>query len=345
MTTDGNEILYTDDSGPGITREREGDGWAYFDTKGNRIVDEAEIDRLQKIGLPPAYSNAWFCPKPNGHIQATGYDEKGRKQYRYHAGYREAQEAAKYERTAAFGRALPKLRKQVEADLKRRSLDKPRAVAAVVRLLDLGQIRVGSEEYVKKNKSFGATTLRKKHAELKGTTLKLQFKAKSGKVRQLAITDRSLAGVVKKCQDLRDQHLFAYYDAYGEVHPVSSSDVNDYIKAATGEDFTAKNFRTWGASLMAFEALAHAREDVTLKILLQPVVEKLGNTPAIARKSYVHPRLIDLVKEGQAEFRRALRLPRTSKYLSRTERGLIEFLEKDVVPALEEVTPEVKEAA
>jgi DNA topoisomerase-1 len=339
------DIIWTDDSGLGITREKREDGWAYFAPDGERIADEEVIARLNAIGLPPAYRDAWFNPNPNGHIQATGYDEKGRKQYRYHLGFREAQEAAKYERTAAFGRALPKLRAKVEADLKHRGLDKARAVAAVVRLLDLGQIRVGSEEYVKKNKSFGATTLRKKHAELRGSTLKLQFKAKSGKLRELRITDRSLAGVVKKCQDLRDQHLFAYLDDHGEAHPVSSSDVNDYIKRATGGDFTAKNFRTWGASLLAFESLCTAKEDLTLKSLLEPVVEKLGNTPAIARKSYVHPRLIDVVKEGQAEFRRALRLPRTSRYLSRTERGLIDFLEQEVVPALEDAAEEAQEAA
>ena len=343
MSTLPDQLRYADDSGPGITRERQGDGWAYFDPKGKRITDEAEIERLQKIGLPPAYTDAWFCPRADGHIQAIGYDEKGRKQYRYHPGFREAQEAAKYERTAAFGHALPRLRRKIEADLATRGLTKDRAVAAVVRLLDRGNLRVGSEEYVKKNQSFGATTLRKDHAELKGSTLKLEFKAKSGKLRRLKINDRSISAVVKKMHDLPDQHLFGYLDEHGAVHPVSSSDVNAYIKDATGEDFTAKNFRTWAASLLAFEALAGAKEDMTLKSLLAPVVEKLGNTPAVARRSYVHPSLIDLVKEGQREFRQALRLPRTSKYLTRTERGLIHFLERDLVPALEDAAEEAAE--
>lgn len=343
--SDADTIHYSDDSGPGITREKKGDAWIYHDPAGKRIVEEAEIERLNKIALPPAYVNCWYNPSPNGHIQATGFDEKGRKQYRYHPGYREAQEALKYERTAAFGRALPKLRKRVEVDLRKRSLTKDRAVAAVVRLLDCGHLRVGSEEYVKANQSFGATTLRKRHAKLDGSTLKLQFKAKSGKMRKLTITDRSLAGVVKKCQDLRDQHLFAYCDEHGEAHPVSSTDVNAYIRNATGEDFTAKNFRTWGASLLAFEALAGAQEDLTLKMLLAPVVEKLGNTPAVARKSYVHPDLIELVKADQAAFRRALKLPRPSKYLSREERGLINYLERQLVPALEKAAPEIREAA
>ena len=345
MSTLPDQIVYSDDSAPGITRAKHGDHWVYTDAKGKRITDEAEIDRLNKIGLPPAYRDAWFCPKPNGHIQAIGWDEKGRKQYRYHTGFREAQEAAKYERTAAFGRALPKLRRKVEADLAKRSLTKDRAVAAVVRLLDRGNLRVGNEDYAKTNASYGATTLRKRHAELRGSTLKLQFKAKSGKMRALRITDRSLSSVVKKCQDLPDQHLFGYLDEHGAAHPVSSSDVNAYIKEATGEDFTAKNFRTWAASLIAFEALAEAREDMTLKTLLAPVVEKLGNTPAVARRSYVHPHLIDLVKQGQREFRAALRLPRTAKYLSRTERGLIHFLERDVVPALEEAADDARSAA
>ena len=326
------KIVHSDDTKPGITRKKIRGHWAYYDAKGERITDRDEIDRLNAIGLPPAYKDAWFCPKPNGHIQATGYDEKGRKQYRYHVGFREQQEAAKYEKTAEFGRALPKLRKQVAADLRKRSLSKERAVAAVVRLLDQSHIRVGNEDYVEQNGSYGATTLRNQHAKVKGDTLKLRFKAKSGKDCDMAVTDRSLSRFVKACQDLDEQHLFAWLDADGEAHPVSSSDVNEYIKTASGGDFTAKNFRTWGASLLAFEALVGADKDLTLKQLLEPVTAKLGNTPAIARKSYVHPDLIDLVKQDQDRFRRALKLPRATSALSREERGLIAFLERSVVP-------------
>ena len=325
-------IVYSDDKKPGITRTKIRGHWAYFAPDGARITDRDEIDRLNAVGLPPAYVDAWFCPKPNGHIQATAKDEKGRKQYRYHAGFREAQEAAKYEKTAEFGRVLPKLRKQVAADLRKRSLGKERAVAAVVRLLDDSHIRVGNEDYVKQNESYGATTLRTKHGSVKGDTLKLRFKAKSGKTCDMAVTDRSLARFVKACQDLDDQHLFAWLDEAGEAHPVTSSDVNDYIKSATGGEFTAKNFRTWGASLLAFEAMAGADKDLTLKQLLEPVTAQLGNTPAIARKSYVHPDVIDLVKKDQAVFRRALKLPRATGQLSREERGLIAFLERNAVP-------------
>ncbi|GAA3250203.1 DNA topoisomerase IB [Sphingomonas yabuuchiae] len=275
----------------------------------------------------PAYKDAWFCPRANGHIQAVGWDEKGRKQYRYHADFREAQEAAKYERCAAFGHALPTLRKRVEADLKKRGLCKERAVAAVVRLLDNGHIRVGNEAYAATNKSFGATTLRKRHGQVKGTTLRLRYRGKSGKMRDMTLTDRSLASFVKRCQDLDEQHLFAWVDDEGEANPVTSSDVNTDIREATGCDFTAKHFRTWAASVAAFEALALAEADLSLKAMLEPVVEKLGNTPAIARKSYVHPSLIALVKEGQAAFRKTLRLPRARAGLSRIECGLIAFLE------------------
>ena len=336
------KIVYSDDSKPGITRKKVRNGWGYWTAKGERVTDRDEIERLNGIGLPPAYRDAWFNPRANGHIQAVGWDEKGRKQYRYHLGFREQQEAAKYEKTAEFGRALPRLRKHVAADLATRGLGKTRAVAAVVRLLDDSHIRVGNEDYAKSNNSYGATTLRTEHGAVKGDMLKLQFRAKSGKDCTMKVTDKALARFVKACQDLDEQHLFAYVGGDGETHPVSSSDVNDYIKHATGGDFTAKNFRTWGASLLAFEALAGAEKDLTLKQLLEPVTAQLNNTAAIARKSYVHPDLIDLVKADQAIFRQARTLPRSTGELSREERGLIAFLERNVVPAAK---AEAREAA
>ena len=334
-------IVYFDDSKPGITRRKVRNGWAYFASDGARITDRDVIDRLNAVGLPPAYRDAWYCPRANGHIQAIGWDEKGRKQYRYHADFREAQEAAKYEKCADFGHCLPRIRKQVAEDLSARGLGKDRAVAAVVRLLDIGHIRVGNEAYAEANESYGATTLRKDHGSVRGDTLKLRYTGKSGKERDMKVTDKRLAATVRKMQDLDEQHLFAWVDDDGAAHPVTSSDVNDYIRRAGGGDFTAKHFRTWGASVTAFEALASAEADLSLKALLEPVVARLGNTPAIARKSYVHPALIALVKKGQGAFRKALRLPRSARYLSREERGLIAFLEAGT-PA---ILPTLKAAA
>jgi DNA topoisomerase I len=317
-------LTYVDDGSPGITRRRRGRYWQYFDPAGKRITKREEIDRLNAVGLPPAYRDAWFSPKANGHIQAIGYDEKGRKQYRYHPDFREKQEAAKYERCRDFGRALPKLRRKVAADLRKRALTRDTVVAAIVRLLDTGCIRVGNEAYARDNKSFGATTLRTRHAKVAGRTVKMRFKAKSGIERELRITDATLSRIVRKCQDLPGQHLFQYVNGDGEPQPVNSSDVNDYIRAATGEDFTAKHFRTWSASAIAFEQICAAGEDgIGLNAMLEPVAEALGNTPAISRKSYVHPSLIEAVKAGRTP---GLQCPRPTKYLSGAERGLIDFL-------------------
>lgn len=327
-----NRLVYCDISQPGITRQKVRNGWGYWDVQGDRITDRDEIDRLNAIGLPPAYRDAWFNPDPLGHIQAIGWDDKGRKQYRYHLDFRAGRDAEKYDRCAAFGRALAKLRARVEADLHKRNHSKERTVAAIVKLLDIGYLRIGNEVYAQSNKSFGATTLRNRHAKVSGSTLKLQYRAKSGKMKLLAISDGSLARFVKKCQDLPGQQLFQYVGEDGEPHPVTSSDVNEYIREATGADFTAKHFRTWGASVLAFQALASAENDIGLKTMLEPVTEALGNTPAIARKSYVHPALIALVKDGQAAFRAKLALPRETRYLGRYERGLIAFLESGAKP-------------
>ncbi len=321
-------LCFVDDSLPGITRKRRGRYWQYFGPDGARITDRDEIDRLNKVGLPPAYDRAWFCPSPTGHIQAIGYDDKGRKQYRYHEDFRAQQEAAKYDLCADFGRALPKLRERVEDDLGKRSLSLETVSAAVVRLLDTEHIRVGNEAYATANKSFGATTLRTRHAKVLGRTVKMRFKGKHGIERELNITDKSLARLVKKCHDLPGQHLFQYLDDDGQAQPVTSSDVNTYIKAAMGADFTAKHFRTWGASTIAFDQLCKAGENgISLKEMLEPVAEALGNTPAISRKSYVHPALIEAVKTNPRNPLGTLQCPRATKYLSSAERGLIQFLD------------------
>jgi DNA topoisomerase I len=322
-------LCYVDDTLiPGITRERRGRYWQYFGPDGKRITDGDEIDRLNAIGLPPAYERCWFCPDPNGHIQAIGYDARGRKQYRYHARFREQQEARKYERMAEFGRALPKLRRRVEEDIGERAIGADTVVAAVVRLIEATHMRIGSEEYAKENKSFGATTLRNRHAKVSRGSLKITYAGKHNIKRTVTVTDRNLARIAKRTQDLPGQHLFSFVDDEGEVRPVTSGDVNSYIKEAMGDDFTAKDFRTWGASVLAFEEIVRRAESasrIQLKNVIAPVAEALGNTPAIARKSYVHPALIEALKDAGAIGERPL--PRATKYLTSHERGLIEFLE------------------
>lgn len=319
-------LIYCDDSLPGITRRKSGRAWAFFDAKGARITDRDEIDRLNKIALPPAYVDAWYCPADNGHLLATGIDAKGRKQYRYHPDFRAHKESEKFDRTAEFGRLLPLVRKRVEDDLKSSRLSRERAVASVVRLLDTGGIRVGNEAYAKENKSFGATTLRMRHAEVKGSQLKLRFKAKSGKLTEMRVTDKSLARFVKRMQDLPGQHLFQYLDDDGAPQPVTSDDVNAYLREAMGEDFTAKNFRTFHASAIGLQTLAEAEGALTVKALAECVSARLGNTPAIARKSYIHPAVLALI-DRQVKWRARLRPPRATRWLTRYERALIDLLE------------------
>jgi len=320
------KLIYVDDDLPGISRRRAGRGWAYYDPQGKLIRDPEERRRLNAIALPPAYRDAWFCPAPNGHILATGIDARGRKQYRYHPEFRAARESEKFDGCLAFGGLLPLVRKRVESDLSGRRLTRERAIASVVRLLDLGAVRIGNEGYARDNRSYGATTLRQRHAEVTGRTLRLRYKAKGGKLREVALTDGSLARVVRRMQDLPGQNVFKYVDDEGDLHTVCSHDVNEYLCDTMGERFTAKNFRTWHASVLAFQILAGAEETLTLKAVLDVVARRLGNTPAVTRRSYVHPAVIDLV-ERQETWREALRLPRETRWLTREERGLIALLE------------------
>ncbi|WP_286741809.1 DNA topoisomerase IB [Pseudoalteromonas sp. UBA2102] len=322
------KLIYVDDNLPGITRKRKNKTWLYFDPIGKQITDQKVIDRLNALAFPPAYKNAWFCPEENGHILATGIDSKGRKQYRYHEDFRAQQEAKKYQACGVFGNKLPLLRARLENDLQGDELSVERTLAAVVRLMDLGALRVGNERNVKQNKSFGATTLRNRHAKLTGKNIQLRYRAKSGKEREVNITDRVLSHIIKDLQDLPGQHLFQYISD-GERTNVTSSEINQYIQQIMGEDFSAKHFRTWRASVIAFKQLVKAKGALSLKSMLESVSEQLGNTPAIARKSYVHPDLIALCKEDvqtQTAWRESLSLPRKTKYLSRYERGFLAFL-------------------
>jgi DNA topoisomerase-1 len=301
--------------------------WAYFDGDA-RVTDRDEIERLNAVGLPPAYENAWFCKDANGHLQATGVDARGRKQYRYHADFRAKRESAKYEGLLEFGKALPKLRRRVEQDLKRRDLTREAVLAAVVRLLDTEHIRIGNEEYAKANKSFGATTLRRRHLKRTGHGLLMRFTGKHGIVHEVKITDTNLKRICKRCQDLPGQMLFQYVNGDGEPKPITSGDVNEYIRDSTGGEFTAKHFRTWSASVIALEQLLKKKEDarITVKTVIEPVAEALGNTPAISRKSYVHPKLLEAVKDDARDPLDGMERPRSRKRVSSAEVALLDFL-------------------
>ena len=320
-------LTYGDASEPGITRRKRGKHWHYFTPEGIRITAPDEIARLNKLAVPPAYQRAWFSPDPDSHLQAIGYDDRGRRQYRYHADFRTAQDGHKYDRCVEFGSSLPLVRARVEADMKLPGLPRDKVLAAIVRLLDQGHVRVGNEAYAMENKSFGATTLRNRHGAVRGDTVKLDYRGKSGKQQQVSITDKALAKIVRRCQDLPGQALFQYIGDDGTPHRIGSAEVNAYIKAAMGEDFSAKHFRTWGASVIAFETLIRTRAPLTLKAVLEPVAEALGNTPAISRKSYVHPKLLKLVTDGQAFELAGTKLPRSTQWLTGAERGLIGLLE------------------
>lgn len=321
------KLIYVDDSLPGITRKGAGRGFAYYDPKGRLITDRAEKRRLNAIALPPAYVDAWFCPAANGHILATGYDARGRKQYRYHPDFRLMQDSAKFDRCLEFGKLLPLVRKRVGEDLAGRRLTKARAVAGVVRLLDLGAVRIGNEGYTRDNGSFGATTLRDRHATIEGRTLLLCYNGKGGKLREVVLSDSALVKVVRRMQDLPGQNLFQYEDDDGATQAVGSSEVNAYLREVMGTEFSAKNFRTWHASAMALECLAQGDGTQSIADLLDCVSSKLGNTPAVTRKSYIHPAVIDLV-ERQEHWRAGFALPRATRYQSRIERALLNLLEE-----------------
>jgi DNA topoisomerase-1 len=322
-------LRHSSDSEPGYTRKRIGRYWAYFDGD-ERVTDRATIDRLNSIALPPAYANAWFCKDPDGHLQATGIDARGRKQYRYHPDFRSNAEATKFANLVEFGKALPKIRPQVDKDLKHRSLSKEKVVAGVVRLLDDDFLRVGNREYAKENKSFGATTLLSRQVHDDGRKVKMRFKGKSGVEQEVTITDRTLRRLVRQLEELPGQALFQYLNGDGNPHPITSNDVNDYIREASGGEFTAKHFRTWGASVLAFEQLLNREEAkrISVETMIEPVAEALGNTVAMSRKAYVHPALVEAVKERPRDPLKGMERPRARKWLSDCEVGLLQFLAK-----------------
>jgi DNA topoisomerase-1 len=298
-------LRYVSDDRPGYTRKRKGDDFDYFDSEGKPIRDENRLLRIKRIGIPPAYTDVWICPSANGHIQATGRDARGRKQYRYHERWREVRDENKYDRMLVFGKALPKIRRRVNRDLKRRGLPREKVLATVVQLLERTFIRIGNEEYAKENKSFGLTTMRNRHVDVTATKLKFSFRGKSGKEHEVDVTDRRLAKIIRQLQDLPGQEVFQYLNGNEERRKISSEDVNEYLREITGEDFTAKDFRTWAGTVLAAMALnaQEAFENKTqakknIKDAISAVAKILGNTPAVCRKCYVHPAVLETYLDG-----------------------------------------------
>ncbi len=298
-------LRYVSDDKPGITRKRRGRYFTYFSPAGERITDKETIERIKSLGIPPAWNEVWICPNPKGHIQATGRDLKGRKQYRYHPRWREVRDDTKYGRMSAFGHALPLIRDQVDKDLRKHNLPREKVLATVVRLLETTLIRIGNEEYARTNKSFGLTTLRNRHVKVEDETIRFKFRGKSGKQHVIKVEDRRLARTVERISELPGQELFHYLDEEGQPHTVTSEDVNEYLREITQQDFTAKDFRTWAGTVLAamalqefeaFDSQAQAKRHIVQAI--EHVAERLGNTPAICRKCYIHPLILDSYLDG-----------------------------------------------
>ncbi len=297
---------YTDDKS-GYTRHKangEG-GFDFFDLHGKRITDEDEIKRIHSLAIPPAYTDVWICPSKNGHLQATGKDAKGRKQYRYHPKWRETADANKYSRVMAFASALPRIRQRVDHDLTRPGLPREKVLATVVKLLETTLIRVGNEEYAKTNKHYGLTTMRNRHVKVKGASIEFSFRGKSGVDHTIELENPRMAKVVRRCQEIPGQELFQYLDDDGQRHSIDSSDVNAYLQEISGQPFTAKDFRTWAGTVLAamalkefesFDSEAAAKKNIVTAI--EHVSERLGNTPSVCRKCYVHPAIIEAYVEG-----------------------------------------------
>ncbi|MDO9430024.1 MAG: DNA topoisomerase IB [Phenylobacterium sp.] len=305
-------LVYVNDHDPGLSRVGASAGFGYRDADGRPVSDEATLSRIRALVIPPAWSAVWICPTPRGHIQATGRDARGRKQYRYHEDWRQARGGVKFNRLIAFGRALPRLRARVEADLSKRGLPREKVLAAVVRLMELTLIRVGNEEYAKTNKSFGLTTLRDRHAKITTGGAVFEFRGKSGKLHSTRFQDRRLARIVKSCQDIPGQRLFQYLDEDGERRSIESTDVNAYIREAMGEDFSAKDFRTWAGTLSAAQGLieqppsnsaSEAKRQVAVTV--KAVAALLGNTAAVCRGSYIHPLILEAHERGALPLKRA----------------------------------------
>jgi DNA topoisomerase-1 len=331
-------LHYVSDDKAGIRRVKSGAGFRYVGTAGKAIRDEETLARIKSLVIPPAWTDVWICPIPNGHLQATGRDARGRKQYRYHPRFREIRDRTKYERLAVFAAALPKIRRRVNRHLRRPGMSREKVLATIVRLLETTYIRVGNEEYARQNGSFGLTTLHNHHADVHGAHIRFRFRGKSGKQREVEITDRRLARVVRRCQELPGQELFEWIDESGQPHDVTSADVNEYLREISGQDFTAKDFRTWAGTLLAAEFLSQygkcrneAQSKRAVVQTVKAVAERLGNTAAVCRKAYIHPLVLEATAHGSLVKSMKVRMnghPVNGSGLRAREAALLAFLKR-----------------
>jgi len=336
-------LMYVTDGIAGITRRRSGSGWTYFAPNGVRIRDPLKRKRLNALAIPPAWTDVWICADPDGHIQATARDARGRKQYRYHTSYREARDRSKFRHMLEFSEVLPRIRERIERDLRGDDLSRRQLLATVIRLLDRTLIRVGNDEYARENRSFGLTTLRRRHVAVSGPSLRFSFRGKSGVEHNVALTDQRLARIVQRCRDLPGTELFQYLDAFGKRQAITSDDINAHLRELSGRDFTAKDFRTWGGTMHAAVALrvmgpAASRREADRNIVrtMDLVAERLGNTRAVCRKYYVHPALIDAYLRGRtvaetAPLSQRARRAGGGAALRRDEVAVLQFLQEEIV--------------
>jgi DNA topoisomerase-1 len=330
-------LRYVNDADPGIGRVGPANRFRYISPKGKPVRDRATLARIRSLVIPPAWTDVWICPHPNGHIQVTARDARGRKQYRYHPRWRAVRDGTKYDRMIAFGKALPAIRAVTEKHLKLPGLPREKVLAAVVRLLELTHIRIGNDEYARTNHSYGLTTLQDQHAKIEGSTVRFSFRGKSGKRHAVELHDRRLAKIVRGCQDLAGQELFQYVGDDGAIHDVGSADVNDYLREISGAEFTAKDFRTWAGTVLAAcqlsaqqaaKSLTEAKRNVVAAV--REVAEQLGNTVAVCRKCYIHPAVLDGYLAGHLS---GLRLTVSTEInvtveLRREESSVLTFLQK-----------------
>ena len=330
-------LRYVSDNMPGIRRKQVGKAFTYTTSSSTPLRDPEGVRRIKSLAIPPGWTNVWICPIPNGHIQATARDAKGRKQYRYHPRWRVVRDETKYDRLIAFGQVLPSIRRRAEKDLALAGLPREKILATVVRLLEMTLIRVGNEEYARNNDSFGLTTMRDHHVDVSGSSLRFEFRGKSGVQHSVDLRDRKLAGIVKRSQELPGQELFQYLDENGERHSIGSSDVNEYLREITGQDFTAKDFRTWAGTVLAAKALqefeawdskAQAKRNIVRAI--ESVAKRLGNTKAVCKKCYIHPAVLNSYLDGSLmeTLRRRIRKEMTEslRELRREEAAVLAFL-------------------